>query len=296
MFDRFPDSPYRVPSDGRFRLADLSTDPPKGAPDEDRCEKELAAILPELSELQRRFYAHDRHSLLLVFQALDAAGKDGTIRAVMNGVDPAGCQVFSFKQPSPNELEHDFLWRTACRLPERGRIGIFNRSYYEEVLVVRVHPEFLDAQRLPEPVDPETLWEDRFESIRDHEKHLARNGTLVLKFFLNVSKGKQRKRFLARIDEPEKNWKFSIGDVKERRHWDAYQHAYEEALGATSRPWAPWYAVPADEKSFLRLTVARVVVETLRVLQPSYPTLAAEDRARMQEMRSLLESEDDGRK
>lgn len=293
MFERFPESPYRVPFNGSFRLDDLDTDPPKGAPDEDRCDAELERLLPELSELQRRFYAHDRHSLLLIFQALDAAGKDGTIRAVMRGVDPAGCQVFSFKQPSKEELDHDFLWRTARSLPERGRIGIFNRSYYEEVLVVRVHPEYLHGQQLPEGFDPDAIWAERFESIRDHEKHLARNGTLILKFFLNVSKKKQKKRFLARIDEPDKNWKFSVGDVRERQHWSDYRRAYEDALRATSRPWAPWYAVPADEKSFMRLTVAKTVLETLRTLSPSPPRLAEADLERLAEMRRRLEDEKD---
>ncbi len=293
MFESYPDSPYRVPFNGSFRIEDFDHDPPKDAPHEDRCDEALRDLIPELADLQRRFYAHDRHSLLLVFQALDAAGKDGTIRAVMSGINPAGCQVSSFKQPSKEELDHDFLWRTTCRLPERGRIGVFNRSYYEEVLVVRVHPEYLRGQQLPEGYDPEAIWAERFESIRDHEKHLARNGTLILKFFLNVSKKKQKKRFLARIDEPEKNWKFSVGDVTERGHWASYRRAYEDALRATSRSWAPWYAIPADEKSYMRLTVARIVTDTLRTLQPSYPELSEADRARLAEMRALLEGEDD---
>jgi PPK2 family polyphosphate:nucleotide phosphotransferase len=210
----------------------------------------------------------------------------------MTGLNPAGCQVFSFKAPSAEELDHDFLWRTACRLPERGRFGIFNRSYYEEVLVVRVHPNCLEAQRLPGPTDPESIWEERFESIRDHERHLARNGTVILKFWLNVSRGEQRRRFLRRIDQPEKNWKFSPADVRERGHWKAYHRAYQEALAATSRPWAPWYAIPADHKPFMRWTVADLLVRTLDNLDLRYPTVGEAERARLREMRSLLDPEE----
>jgi len=224
-------SPYLVPFDGSFDRAAAPTAPPDEAVGKKALKKRLKGLVEEMAELQQMFYAHDRHSLLLVFQAMDAAGKDGTIRAVMSGVNPAGCEVHSFKQPSKEELDHDFLWRSATRLPERGRIGIFNRSYYEEVLVVRVHPEYLGGQQLPDAIDPQTIWDDRFDSIRDHEKHLARNGTVVLKFWLNVSREEQRQRFLARLDEPEKNWKFSAGDVRGRGHWDAY----EDALRATSR-------------------------------------------------------------
>jgi len=285
-----PDWPYRVPFDGSFRVDDFDHDPPKNAPGEEECEAELADTLVELAELQRRFYATDRHALLLVFQAMDAAGKDGTIRAVLRGIDPAGCVVHSFKKPSAEELDHDFLWRTASRLPERGRIGVFNRSYYEEVLVVRVHPELLESQRLPEPTD-QAVWDHRLESIRDHEKHLARNGTLILKFFLNVSRSKQRKRFLKRIDEPAKNWKFAAGDVRERGYWDEYQSAYQEALSSTSTAWAPWYAIPADEKSFMRLSVARIVTETLRRLDPRNPTLSDEERREMLSLRERLVDE-----
>jgi PPK2 family polyphosphate:nucleotide phosphotransferase len=242
----------------------------------------------ELRELQRRLYADDRYAVLLVFQALDAAGKDGTIRAVLSGVNPQGCQVFSFKQPSREELDHDFLWRTSRCLPERGRIGVFNRSHYEEVLVVRVHPEYLDAQRVPDRPSLEELWQRRYASIREHEKHLARSGTLVLKFFLNVSRDEQRRRFLARIDEPEKNWKFSAGDVRESGFWDDYQHAYEQALLETSRPWAPWYAIPADDKHWMRLQVARIVVERLEALSLGYPQVDDARRRKLQEMRALL--------
>jgi PPK2 family polyphosphate:nucleotide phosphotransferase len=229
-----------------------------------------------------------------VFQAMDAAGKDGTIAAVTSGINPAGFQVYAFKQPSAEELDHDYLWRTASRLPERGRIGVFNRSYYEEVLVARVHPEFLDAQKLPwRPRDLDELWQGRYASIRDHEAHLARNGTVILKFWLNVSKEEQRQRFLARIDTPQKNWKFSVSDIEERRHWDRYMEAYEGALNATSRPWAPWYAVPADSKSFLRLTVARIILESFQSLRLEYPHTSKKTRKQLEELRAMLQKADD---
>ena len=283
---------YLVPFDGSFQIADAPNAPPGGEPSKQKLEKKLAKEVRRIAELQRILYAHDQHALLLVFQAMDAAGKDGTIRAVMSGVNPVGCQVHSFKQPSKEEFDHDFLWRTSCRLPERGRIGIFNRSYYEEVLVVRVHPEYLAGQRLPDPPPLAALWEQRFESIRDHETHLARNGTVVLKFFLNVSREEQRRRFLARIDEPEKNWKFATGDVEERRHWDAYMEAYQEALCATSREHAPWYAVPADDKPFMRFTVARTVRKALEALDLHYPEAGDDERAHFAEMRAELERDD----
>ncbi|NNE42702.1 MAG: polyphosphate kinase 2 family protein [Gemmatimonadetes bacterium] len=287
----FPtESPYLVPPDASFRLADAPTTPPDGAPGKKKARKELADVVDRLKDLQRRLYADDKHSVLLVFQAMDAAGKDGTIRAVMSGINPAGCQVHSFKKPSALQLDHDFLWRTAKRLPERGRIGIFNRSYYEEVLVVRVHPEYLKYQRLPR-IDPENIWTERFESIREHEKHLARNGTVILKFWLNVSREEQKRRFLDRIDRQEKNWKFSKDDVRERGFWDDYMHAYEELLRATSSDFAPWYAIPADDKPFMRLTVADIVARTLDGLDLRYPQLAADEHARLQEMRDLLENE-----
>ncbi len=283
---------YLIPFDGDFKIDRLPNEPPEGTPGKKKLKEELAEVQEELDDLQRRLYARDRTAVLLVFQAMDAAGKDGTIRAVMSGVNPAGCQVFSFKKPSSEELDHDFLWRTARRLPERGRIGIFNRSYYEEVLVVRVHPGILDGQRLPDEVDREKIWKHRMSSIRDHEKHLARNGTMILKFFLNVSRDEQKRRFLSRIDEPEKNWKFSVADVKERGHWKSYMKAYQEALAETSRPWAPWYAIPADDKPFMRLTVAQIIRDNLISLGLRYPDLAEEDKARLQEMRDLLTSED----
>jgi PPK2 family polyphosphate:nucleotide phosphotransferase len=248
-------------------------------------------LVAELDDLQRVLYATDRDAVLLVFQAMDAAGKDGTIRAVLRGVNPAGCQVFSFKQPSPLDLDHDFLWRTARLLPERGLIGIFNRSYYEEVLIVRVHPEYLEGQKLPNRVTGDGFWADRYGSIRDHERHLARNGTVILKFWLNVSKDEQKARFLSRIDEAEKNWKFSLSDIKERKHWDRYMEAYEEALNETSRPWAPWYAIPADSKAYMREAVSRIVVETLRKLDLAYPKVDDETRDRLGEMKKRLEEE-----
>lgn len=284
-------SPFLVPFDGSFDVGTAPTAPGE-EPGKKRARKELRKRIKRLRELQRMLYAQDRWSVLLVFQALDAAGKDGTIRAVMSGINPAGCQVYSFKRPSANELDHDFLWRTTTRLPERGRIGIFNRSYYEEVLVVRVHPGILDAQRLPVRPEGDEIWRQRFESIADHEKHLARNGTAIVKFWLNVSPQEQRSRFLARIEEPEKNWKFETADLAERARWDDYMLAYEEALNATSRPWAPWYAIPADDKPFMRATVADIVVRTLEGLDLAYPTVSDEERAELQALGKTLENDD----
>jgi PPK2 family polyphosphate:nucleotide phosphotransferase len=278
-----------VPFDGSFKVANAATRAPAGTPSKRALKAALNEQVQELGELQRRLYASDKHGVLLVFQAMDAAGKDGTIRKVLTGVNPAGCQVSSFKQPSPEELDHDFLWRTSRKLPERGRIGVFNRSYYEEVLVVRVHPEYLSGQQLPNlPSDPETLWHARYASIRAHEEHLARNGMVVLKFWLNVSHAEQGRRFLSRIDEQEKNWKFSAGDVKERGHWNRYMDAYEEALNETSRAWAPWYSIPADNKSYMRLQVATIIVEKLKELRLEYPQLSKEELAEMQELRAAV--------
>ena len=289
MFEA-PSSPFLVPFDGSFRLADRATEI-EDRPSKKELKKALEDKVEELHDLQRILYAHDRHAVLLVFQAMDAAGKDSTIRAVMSGVNPAGCQVYSFKKPSSTELDHDFLWRTARCLPERGRIGIFNRSYYEEVLVVRVHPGILEAQQLPADMDREQIWQHRYESIRHHELHLARNGTVVVKFFLNVSTDEQKRRFLSRLDEPHKNWKFAAGDVRERGHWPDYMAAYQDAMNATSRPWAPWYAIPADDKPFMRLRVAEIVVDTLKSLGLRYPDVDTQEKARFAEMRSLLENE-----
>lgn len=289
MFESTP-SPYLVSYNDEFRLADAPTSPPAGTTLDDS-RGNLKKLKKQLSDLQRRLYAQNKFSVLLVFQAMDAAGKDSTIRSVLTGVNPAGFQVFSFKQPSTEELDHDFLWRSARRLPERGRIGVFNRSYYEEVLVVRVHPEYLNYQNLPYPPDGERFWQQRFASIREHEKHLARAGVVILKFWLNVSKHEQKNRFLARIDEPRKNWKFSDSDVRERGHWDEYMTAYEETLNATSRPWAPWYAIPADNKPYMRAQVAEIVVRNLAQLKPSYPKVSAVQEAELGSMRERLENE-----
>lgn len=288
MFKAVP-SPYLVPFDGSFVLGEAPTTPPKKAPDKDARKAALAELVEELSSLQHILYAYSAHSVLLVFQAMDAAGKDSTIRAVLSGVDPAGCQVTSFKRPSETELAHDFLWRTALQLPQRGRIGVFNRSYYEEVLAVRVHPEFLDAQRLPyRPKKLADLWRERYDSICEHEQHLARSGTVVIKFWLNVSREEQRARLLARLEDPAKNWKFESGDLAERALWKDYMSAYEDALNATSRPHAPWYAIPADSKSFMRMTVADIVVRTLQSLDLKYPTLEKEELAKFDEMKAKL--------
>jgi PPK2 family polyphosphate:nucleotide phosphotransferase len=281
-------SPYLAADDGSFSYDQMSTSPPKERPRKSEMRQRLEELNEELAELQATLYAHDRFAILLVFQAMDAAGKDGTIKAVLRGVNPAGCQVFSFKQPSHEELQHDFLWRTTQRLPERGRIGVFNRSYYEEVLVVRVHPQFLDSQNLPERTPLDELWKKRFESIRNHELHLALNGTIVLKFWLNVSKEEQRRRFLARLDEPQKHWKFAVGDVQQREHWDDYMKAYDEAIRETSRSWAPWYAIPADNKTYMRVTVADILVRSLKQLGLRYPKVREEDSRRFDEMRALL--------
>ncbi len=286
-----PASPYRVPFDGSFELARAPSSPPDDAPERKQRKKQLGQAVDELSELQRVLYADDRYAVLCVFQAMDAAGKDSTIRAVTTGVNPAGFQVFSFKAPSRGELDHDFLWRSAIRLPERGRIGIFNRSYYEEVLVVRVHSGFLDSQRLPHRPDDDALWAERYASIRDHEHHLTKNGTVILKFWLNVSREEQARRFLRRIDRPDKNWKFSSGDIMERRHWDDYMLAYQEALNATSRPWAPWYAIPADDKPYMRWRVAQIIRDQLLALDLRYPSLPDEERAKVVELRRELEAE-----
>jgi len=244
-----------------------------------------------LAEEQEMLYAQDRWSLLLVFQAMDAAGKDGTIKHVMSGVNPQGCQVFSFKQPSREELDHDFLWRYAKRLPERGRIGIFNRSYYEEVLIVRVHEQILQGQNLPAPLVGKHIWDERLSDIARFEDYLTRQGTIILKFFLNVSREEQKKRFMQRLDRPEKNWKFSASDVQERRFWDDYMHAFEQAIRATASKHAPWYVVPADHKWFTRLMVAAAVVATVEKLDLAYPTVDAEKKRELQTMRAALEAE-----
>ena len=280
---------FLVPSSGQFKIDTLSTHP-DGSLNDKKAKKRLSKTVEKIDDLQRILYAQDKYSLLLIFQAMDAAGKDSTIRAVTRGVNPAGFQVYSFKQPSKLELDHDFLWRSAIALPERGRIGIFNRSYYEEVLVVRVHPEYLGGQKLPQVSD--NIWNERYQSINDHERHLALNGTIVLKFWLNVSKQEQKNRFLSRIDDKTKNWKFSSSDVTERGYWTQYMQAYEEMLTATSKPWAPWYAIPADNKPFMRLQVARIIEKTLSGLDLRYPQLDEKEMARLGEMRVQLEQDD----
>src|SRR5215203_491574 len=250
----------------------------KGDALKERAKAFIQENLGRLGAAQERLYANDVYSVLIILQAMDAAGKDGMIKHVMSGLNPQGCQVFSFKRPSDEELDHNFLWRYSRCLPERGRIGIFNRSYYEETLVVRVHPEILERQRLPPGKRGQRFWEERYDDINRFEKHLARNGTLVLKLFLNVSKKEQRKRFLERLDRPEKNWKFSASDLAERAHWDAYQEAYEEALEATSTDWAPWYVVPADHKWVGRTVVADVLTSAIKGLDLRYPEVTDEQR------------------
>ena len=279
-----PDSKYLVPFDGTFRLDEATTKGEKSRQDKVR----LKVAGQKLDDLQKALYAADRHSLLLIFQGMDASGKDSTIRAVMEGVNPAGCQVSSFKKPSSTELDHDFLWRTTRALPERGRIGIFNRSYYEEVLIVRVHPEILAHAQLPERVDMDAIWEHRFDSIRDHERHLARNGTIILKFFLNVSHEEQTKRLLSRLDTPEKQWKFNPADMKERPFWDDYRRAFDAALNATSTEWAPWYAIPADNKPYMRATIAEIIVSALDSIGLKYPEPSEQDRAQFADCRESL--------
>jgi len=281
---------HRVPYDGKFRLGDFDTDPPGDSGPEAKLESELKESVDRLDALQRRLFADERHALLAVFQAMDAAGKDSTIRKVFSGVNPAGFRVHAFGRPSELELRHDFLHRVVARLPERGKIGIFNRSHYEEVLVVRVHPEALAAQNLPGAGGPE-FWDGRFESIREFERHLARNGTVIVKFWLNVSRKVQKKRLLERIEDPEKNWKFRLGDLDDRARWDDFQSAYEAMLRATSRPEAPWYAIPADDKDYMRAAVARILVETLEGIDPRYPRVGAAQREELEQGRKRLLAE-----
>jgi len=277
---------FRVRFDGKTDLGEFATAPPDGTPSKDELKAELAELRGRMDELQRKMYADDRHSLLVMFQAMDAAGKDGTIRAVFTGVDPAGLHVTSFKAPSTEELDHDFLWRHIRHLPERGRIGVFNRSWYEEVLITRVVPEILANQRLPRM--PDDVFEERYESIRGFERHLARNGTTILKFYLHVSPEEQRERLLARLDDPAKNWKFEEGDLDSRDRWKKYARAYEDALAATSRAEAPWYVIPADGKTFMRVAVARIIVATLERMDLQWPVLDAEEQARIGAMRLRL--------
>ncbi|MDX1570323.1 MAG: polyphosphate kinase 2 family protein [Xanthomonadales bacterium] len=285
------DHPYLAATDGTFALGNCSTEPPAGAGGKKALKKRLKQLTKSLDEQQRRLYSKGERAVLLVFQAMDAAGKDGTIRAVFRRIDPNGCHVWPFKQPTPEELAHDFLWRVALKLPKKGKIGIFNRSHYEEVLVVRVHPEYLAGQKLPSYDSLEELWTQRYESIRNFEEHLARSGTVIIKFWLNLSRDEQARRFIARIDEPEKRWKFSFGDVEERARWTSYMEAYEQMIRATSRPWAPWYAIPADDKRFMRVQVAEIVDRTLARLGLSYPQPDAAREDELLEMARELESQ-----
>lgn len=290
MFEAIP-SPYLVPYDNHFDLKAYSTAPPKDGLSKHECSKRLMDLSLEISDLQRILFAQGKYALLLIFQAMDAAGKDSTIRTVMDCVDPNGCQAFSFEAPTHLELKHDFIWRTVNKLPPHGRIGIFNRSYYEEVLIAKVHPELLKNQKISEDEIDKTFWEQRYESILDHEKHLARNRIVILKFWLNLSKKEQKRRFLSRIDEPQKNWKFSKADINERQYWDEYMKAYHTAIKKTSRPWAPWYAIPADNKPYMRMCVADIIVATLRSLPMNYPRLGPDEYGAFKEMRELLENE-----
>lgn len=285
-------SDFQVPEGEKVNLGKWPTTVKPVYKSKDQYQKFLAEQVAELSELQQLHYSSNRYAVLLIFQAMDAAGKDGTIKHVMSGVNPQGCQVFSFKHPSAAELEHDFLWRTTRNLPERGQIGIFNRSYYEEVLVVRVHPEILLSQGLPDvDLDNKRIWQDRYRSITDLESHLYRNGTRIIKFFLHLSEEEQRKRFLDRIDEPEKNWKFSLADIVERKFWKQYMQAYEECLSATSTKHSPWYVVPADDKNNARLIVSQIILDTFNGLKMSYPKTDAKRQKELLSIRQQLMNE-----
>ena len=281
---------YCVGNGNDFRLEDYETKASfnLGPEGKSQVSETLEIGVNALSAMQDILYAQDKWSLLLIFQAMDAAGKDGAIKHVMSGVNPQGCQVSSFKAPSSEELDHDFLWRCQKHLPERGRIGIFNRSYYEEVLVVRVHEAILKGQKLPEKLVTKDIWEDRFQDIRNFEKYLNRNGTIVIKFFLNVSKDEQKERFIERIDDPDKNWKFSVGDVKERGYWKDYMHAYEELIKNTSTEKSPWYVIPADNKSYARIAIASAIIHALDEMDLEYPTVSEEKIAELQVVKKAL--------
>jgi PPK2 family polyphosphate:nucleotide phosphotransferase len=283
--------PFRVDGSSEFHLRSHAT-AEKGGLDKEKGEKIIAANRKRLNELQEKLYAQDRWSLLLIFQGMDAAGKDSAIKSVFDGVNPQGCEVSSFKQPSARELDHDFMWRSAVALPERGRIGIFNRSYYEECLVVRVHPEILAKERLPAKLVTKNIWRERFEDISAFERYLARNGTMVLKFFLNVSKEEQRERFLDRLDQPAKNWKFSMADISERVLWNKYQAAYQEMVRHTSSHTAPWYVVPADHKWFARVVIGSAIVSALDGLDLKFPKVDAASLEEFKQVRKALENED----
>jgi len=283
---------FIAPPDKRIKLKDYDPASTGKFKNKEDALAKLREDVARLAKYQDILYAQNTSALLIIFQAMDAAGKDSAIRHVMSGVNPQGCQVYSFKQPSAEELDHDYLWRAAKALPERGRIGIFNRSYYEETLIVRVHPELLGAQGLPPAAVNKRIWKDRFEDINNFERHLARNGTEILKFFLHVSKEEQRSRFLARIDTPEKNWKFSLFDVKERGFWDKYMNAYEDVLSHTSTEAAPWHIIPADHKWFTRVAVADIIITKLKSLKSAYPTISEEHKQELLKAREQLEKDD----
>jgi PPK2 family polyphosphate:nucleotide phosphotransferase len=283
--------PYRVDDGKKFRLKDHDAGDSSSIDSREKAEKLLAKGVGRLAELQEKLYAQDKWAVLLIFQAMDAAGKDGAIKHVMSGINPQGCQVYSFKAPTSEELDHDFLWRTAKSLPERGRIGIFNRSYYEEVLVVRVHPEILEKQKMPKKLITKRVWKERYEDIAAHERYLNRNGVVIRKFFLNVSKAEQKRRFLERLDKQEKNWKFSSADAKERGHWKEYMAAYEDLIRETATPHAPWIVVPADKKWFARLVVAAAVAEAMEELDLEFPTVTEAQKKELAAARKVLESE-----
>ncbi len=280
--------PYRVAQGNKFRLKDFDPADQQNLDLKNQAGNLLKGGIERLSDLQQKLYASDRWALLLIFQAMDAGGKDSVIRHVMSGVNPQGCQVYSFKEPSTEDLSHDYLWRASKGLPRRGQIGIFNRSYYEEVLVVRVHPDLFAKQRIPQPLVTKKLWEERFQDIRNFEQYLGRNGFIIRKFFLNVSKEEQKRRFLRRLEQPEKNWKFSAADVHERERWGDYMHAYEDMIRHTATPQAPWYIVPADQKWFTRLVVASVIIDTLESLKLNFPVMDAHRQKEVASAKRLL--------
>jgi PPK2 family polyphosphate:nucleotide phosphotransferase len=285
--------PYRIEDGSKFRLKDFDPGETSRMKSKKGAEEELVRGVERLSVLQDKLYAQDRWALLVIFQAMDAAGKDSVIKHVMSGINPQGCQVYSFKEPSAEELNHDFLWRTAKRLPQRGRIGIFNRSYYEEVLVTRVHKELLEREHIAPSLITKNIWKERFEDINAHERHLTRNGIVIRKFYLNLSKKEQRKRFLKRVEQPEKNWKFSEADIRERALWNDYMNAYEDMIRHTATPHAPWYVVPADNKWYARLVVAAAIEHELEKLRLSYPKVDAAKRKELEAAREALEHEGD---
>jgi PPK2 family polyphosphate:nucleotide phosphotransferase len=283
--------PYRVDNGKKFRLKDFDPDDRSGVKSRKQAEKVLPLGIERMADLQDKLYAQDRWAILLIFQAMDAAGKDGAIKHVMSGVNPQGCQVYSFKQPSAEEIDHDFLWRTNKCIPERGRIGIFNRSYYEEVLVVRVHKELLEREKMPQSLVTKNIWNERFSDINAYEQYLSRNGVVIRKFFLNLSREEQKRRFLKRLDEPDKNWKLSSADVRERERWPEYMIAYEEMIQHTATPHAPWYVVPADNKWYTRLVVAAAIVHAMDDLNLHYPTVDADKRKELKAARAALQHE-----